>query len=442
MQPSAPRAGQGHSGVPRLREFAGGLIVLAAALLVLVLAPSAHGAVGDLVFRSCLAEGGAADCAPVVSLFGASGVAVNAAGTSAYVASDNEDSLTIFTRDPAGGGLGFHSCLSLTGTGDCTQATLLDGATGVAVSPDGASVYVASASSDSLTHLRRTAAGGLIPFGTNSDPELDGAFAVAVSPEGNIVYLVARDRGIIRPFTRNANGRLGGAPSCHGEAGVGACLPAFSLAGARGVAVSPDGSSVYVAASSDDSVTHFSVGLFSELTLRGCYDDGNTGGCTPVGTLDGAASVAVSPDGASVYVVGDDGDTLTTFARAADGALAFRGCHRDTGATGCAAVASLSGARGVAVSPDGGSVYVTSVFDDALTTFSRAPDGSLAFRGCVAVGGGEGCAPVASLDVAVGVAVSPDGSSVYASANGTGSISHFSRSASYSSTTCSEMESM
>lgn len=91
--------------------------------------------------------------------------------------------------------------------------------------------------------------------------------------------------------------------------GTGAVNEAPRLNGARGVAVSPDGRSVYVASSTDDSVSRFDRGVNGTLTFAGCFEDVGLDGCA-TGTanetpgLDGASGVAVSPDGRSVYVTG------------------------------------------------------------------------------------------------------------------------------------------
>jgi hypothetical protein len=78
----------------------------------------------------------------------------------------------------------------------------------------------------------------------------------------------------------------------------------------------------------------------------------------------------VSPDGAHLYVAGDDDNAVATFARdATSGALSFVEQDMD----GIGGVDGIDGAWGVAASPDpaGAHVYVTGDEEDAMATFSR-----------------------------------------------------------------------
>ena len=73
---------------------------------------------------------------------------------------------------------------------------------------------------------------------------------------------------------------------------------------------------------------------------------------------------------------------------------------------------ALAGARAVAVSPDGRSVYVGG---NAVTHFFAAPQGQLSYDGCVSNDGSGGtCADVPGLllDQPYGLAVSPEGNRV------------------------------
>ena len=88
--------------------------------------------------------------------------------------------------------------------------------------------------------------------------------------------------------------------------------------------------------------------------------------------------MTVSPDGQSAYVAAQGSDAAAVFDRAPNGTLAQKpaaaGCISETGAGPCSDGAALDGAASVAVSPDGQSAYVasTSVFG-GVAVFDREP---------------------------------------------------------------------
>src|SRR2546425_53418 len=84
-------------------------------------------------------------------------------------------------------------------------------------------------------------------------------------------------------------------------------------------------------------------------------------GTGTIAGLNGAAGVAVSPDGRHVYATGELDDALAVFERdSASGALTFAEMYKDT----VDGVDGLNGAHAVALSPDGANVYVASKTGD------------------------------------------------------------------------------
>jgi DNA-binding beta-propeller fold protein YncE len=431
-----------------------GLVMLAATAVALAVT-------GDLTqpagTAGCISETGAGPCADGHALDGAVSVAVSPDGKSAYVASTG-DTVARFHRDPTTGWIaqpaGTGGCISETGAGTCADGHALSGALAVAVSPDGKSVYVASASSNAVVRLNRNTITGAItqPAGvagcvsqTGAGPcadghALSGARSVAVSPDGKSVYVASRASNAVARFNRDTStGAItqpAGTGGCISETGAGTCADGHGLSGAFSVAITPDGKSVYVGSFSSNAVARLNRGataggITQPAGTAGCVSETGAGPCADGHWLGLANGVAVSPDGKSVYLTASGNFpsgvvvrfNRTTTAGAITQPAGTAGCVSETGAGTCADGHGLSGASSAAVSPDGKSVYVASLSSNAVARLDRdtttldltQPAGT---AGCVSETGAGTCADGHGLSGGPrGVAVSPDGNSVYVAAN-------------------------
>ena len=133
--------------------------------------------------------------------------------------------------------------------------------------------------------------------------------------------------------------------------------------------------------------------------------------------------IAVSPDGRHVYVassaVTPSRGSLATGAPVISSSFAGGAAASAWGAAGRARrPAPLPGPMSIAISPDGGNVYVAAAASDALAVFSRnRRTGALrqlrGARGCIGQRPGGGCLVGRALNEPTSVAVSPDGKRVY-----------------------------
>src|SRR6185295_16732240 len=128
----------------------------------------------------------------------------------------------------------------------------------VAVSPNGASVYVTNFGANSVSQYDVGAGGGLTPKSPATVGAGNGPRAVVVSPNGASVYVVNNGDSNVSQYDVGAGGGL--TPKS----------PATVAAGSSPwvVAVSPNGASVYVTNNGDGNVSQYDVGAGGALTPK------------------------------------------------------------------------------------------------------------------------------------------------------------------------------
>jgi DNA-binding beta-propeller fold protein YncE len=364
------------------------------------------GARGCLVDRSTPTKG----CGTARALegpgpfMGSRAIAASADGRNVYVASSRSNAIAVFRRNPKTGALGQPSgasgCLAAKGAFECGKAIGLNGPNSVAISPNGRNVYVTSRGSNAVTAFQRN-----------------------------------RSTGALR--------QLPGATGCIAGVPLPGCAMGTALLGPDVVVVSPDGKNVYVGSFFGNAVAAFardaSTGALTQLSgSAGCIAE-TTSGCAAGLALGAPEGMAISGDGKSVYVAAALSNAVAVLSRdPSTGALTQTtggsGCIVDVALTGCTTGVQLSGANAVAISPDDGDAYVTSLFSNSVTSFTRAASsGGLAQKegtsACLVWLRAVGCSFGRALSSPEGLAISPDGANVYTAAFATGAVDVLDRSA-------------
>ena len=151
---------------------------------------------------------------------------------------------------------------------------------------------------------------GLVFDGMNR-PLLENASSVDISPDGAHVYTTSYNDNAISVFERDAASPSPGLVSFI-ETKKNEIEGVNGLGGAFSVKVSPDGNHVYVAGSIDDAIVLFSRNVVTgELTYMTTYKDGVDG----VEGIDGAYYIDIPADGNHVYVTGPDDNAVAVFRR-------------------------------------------------------------------------------------------------------------------------------
>lgn len=376
----------------------------------------------------CLTRGSHEGCTRTEELWRPTAFALAPDGRHLYLADDQSATgpsrVTTWTRDPATGALarvpGADGCIT-SGPEEpgCRRVAGLvvpgdvpSGPGELVVSPDGTSLYAVSSSisaeSGVLTTLARDPASGRLtqpsataclaqltplPAGCQAARALVGASEVEVSPDGRNVYVGGgtRSAGTIAVFARAAQGGLSqpaGAAGCvRDDTAPGDCAAGRAMGGAivsgfpAPLAISPDGTTVYKAASDDGGgIAVFSrdatTGRLAQLSGRdGCVVEVSIGNdCRFANGVGRVWGLEVAPQGDAVlafdYGGQGGGGHVAVLARAATGALtplpAPWGCLGDVPQPTCVETPLLRSTAGGSFAPGGGAVYAGGWDSDAV----------------------------------------------------------------------------
>jgi YVTN family beta-propeller protein len=250
-----------------------------------------------------------------------------------------------------------------TGTVDGT-IPVGDGPSGIAITPDGQTAYVADSGSNAVSVID-TASGNTVgaPVAVGDDP-----VAVGITPNGQTAYVVDEGGGTVTPLS----------------VVTGKAAASIALSGPgpspTDIAIAPDGSTAYVPDAANDEI--------HVLDLATATDSATV----PLSASPG--SIVVSPDGSTVYAVA--GSDIAVIATATDTVSSYVAL----GSPGTLDVTAL------AITPDGSMLYAA-VNSDSGGSVVPVPTGTDVPGSWIPL-----------PDVATAVDFSPDGTTAYVTLSG------------------------
>jgi len=268
-------------------------------------------------------------------------------GNWVLVAAYANNSIEVFQRNASSGELIWQQSLK--------APDLLTGP--LSMTAFGQTIYVSGLGTKNLVGFQIDSAGkitGLASFKQNVDgvTGLDGVNAMAISQDGSRLYLTALNDNAITVFNRTAAGNLTFVQSYTNV-----------INGASGVAISPDHAHIYAASSTDHTIFAAKRESDGTLTPLASY---------PSAQLDGVSQLKISADGSWLYAAAGNVGTLNIFSRDKSTGLLKSSTPLVNAQNN---VSGLAGVRSMAISNDG-NIYTASLVDGSIAMF-RPPQANL-----------------------------------------------------------------
>jgi YVTN family beta-propeller protein/VCBS repeat-containing protein len=279
---------------------------------------------------------------PIAVGSGPYGVAFSPDGSLAYVTNPFSDTVSVIDTAT-------HTIIDADSATPAVDPIPVGGSpTWVAFSPDGSFAYVPNYGSGTVSVID-TATHTIIdadPVAPGGDPIAvgSGPYGVAFSPDGSVAYVTNAISDTVSVIDTATHTVIDADPATPAVDSIPVGSRPFW------VAFSPDGSFVYV--------THEGGGMVSVI-------DTATHGVDPIAVGYGAIGVAFSPDGSLAYVTNANSNTMSLIDTATHTVIDPRPATPDVDGIPVGTLPS-----GVAVSPEGGFVYVTDLYSGTVSVIS------------------------------------------------------------------------
>jgi len=228
----------------------------------------------------------------------------------------------------------------------------------VAITPNGSTAYVPNYSSNTVSVISTQSNAVVDTISMPGNP-----FAVAITPDGAKAYFVNAGNGTVGVVQTSTN-TLCNTGNCSRSGTY--PVPVGSIP--SGLAILPNGAKVYVANYGSNTVSVINTTTDSLCTEAACSSTATY----PIALASGSGprSVAVSADGSKVYVVDQTSGTVAVIKTSTDTLCTPSTCS----SSAAYPIAVGPGIWGISISPDGTKAYVVNQGSGTVSTINTTTD--------------------------------------------------------------------
>ncbi|EOD20444.1 hypothetical protein EMIHUDRAFT_208291 [Emiliania huxleyi CCMP1516] len=242
-------------------------------------------------------------------------------------------------------------------------------------------------------------------------------YAVAASPDGSALFVADFSNDKIRrvEVTTGEVSTISGSGTAGSADGVGDASQFYQPSG---LAISPDGSALFVADKGNNKIRRVEVATGEVTTIAGSGEAGDADGVGDAAQFANPAGIAISPDGGALFVADCNNNKIRRVEVATGEVRTIAGSDKAGDADGLGDAAEFCSPTGLAISPDGSALFVTDFSNDKIRRLEVTTGEVTTISGSGTAGSADGVGDAAQFNYPEEVAISPDGSTLLVSSSG------------------------
>ena len=179
------------------------------------------------------------------------------------------------------------------------------------------------------------------------------------------------------------------------------------------VAASPNGSAAFVADDTNHEIRRVELATGAVTTLAGSGEAGDADGVGDAAEFFGPNGIAISPDGSALFVADFSNHKIRRVEVATGAVTTLAGSGEDGDADGVGAAAEFCYPNGIAISPDSSALFVADFSNHKIRRVEVATGAVTTLAGSGEEGDADGVGDTAQFNGPLDLAISPDGSALF-----------------------------